>query len=430
MIDDKTTRRGFVKRMAAAAALPNIVKPSVLGLAGATAPSERVTMGFIGIGGRGGANLSGHLSDKRVQAVAICDVDAARCERGCHVANLDAGDGYSDFRDVIARDDVDAVCISTPDHWHAIMTIEAAKAGKDIFCEKPLSLTLTEGRAMSDAVRHHGRVLQTGTWRRSRPACRLACELVQNGRIGKLHTIRCGVPEGFAIRHGDFAGNPAPEAVPEGFDYDLWLGPSPWAPYTPGRCHFNFRWILDYGAGYITDWGAHYYDIGQWGNGSDYTGPVEIEGTAEFPPDGLYDAQVKHHIEYTYANGVKLVAFSSKEGGDYGTRFEGDEGWIYVESSKVIAEPKSIETSVIGPNEKHLYNSPGHYENFIDCIKTRQQTAAPVEIAHRSAAICHLGSIATLLGRKLKWDPDAERFVGDDEANRMLNRSMRAPWRL
>jgi predicted dehydrogenase len=422
------TRRGFMKRVAAATAAPAVIPSSALGQAGAAAPGERITMGCIGLGGQGTSNLRAFLGDERVQVVAVCDVDAAHRERARNIVGLQPADAYNDFRDVIARDDIDCISIGTPDHWHAIITIEAAKAGKDVYCEKPLSLTLAEGRAMSDTVSRLGRVLQTGTWRRSRPACLRACELVRNGYIGNLHTIRCGVPEGFQIRHGDFSGIQPPMPVPEGFDYDMWLGPAPDAPYTQGRCHFNFRWILDYGAGYITDWGAHYYDVAQWGNGTDLTGPVAIDGTGEFPPDGLYNAQIKHHLEFTYANGVKLVAFTSKEGKDYGTRFEGDEGWIYVESGSVISERKSLETVVFGPDAIRLYNSPNHHRNFIDCVKSRQTTAAPVEVAHRSASLCHLGSICTLVGRKLRWDPAAERFHGDDEANRLLGKAMRAPW--
>jgi len=429
------TRRGFLKGASAAAAgvlgFPYLVPASALGADGHVAPSNRITMGCIGLGGRGYGNMGAFMRDPRVEVVAVCDVDAHYRERARHAAKLPAGSAYNDFRGIIARDDVDTVCIGTPDHWHAVMVIQAARAGKDVFCEKPLTLTLDEGRPICDAVRNHDRILQTGTWRRSRAACRHACELVRNGRIGALKTIRVYVPRGFAIRHGDYAGVQREQPVPEGFDYDLWLGPAPWEPYTPGRCHFNFRWIMDYSEGYISDWGAHYYDVGQWGNDTDDTGPVEIEGTAEFPRDGLYDAPIDHHIEFRYANGVTLIsgASSGEAGREHGTHFDGAEGHIYVESSRVVSEPGSIAQSEIGPDEVHLYYSRDHHANFIDCVISRQQTAAPAEVGHRAAAICHLAAIAAILGRKLRWDPEAEVFIGDDEANRLRARAMRTPWR-
>jgi predicted dehydrogenase len=281
---------------------------------------------------------------------------------------------------------------------------------------------------MCDAVARYGRIWQTGSWQRSQDHFRFACELVRNGRIGTLKTMKAGVPKGYAIRGGDYAGVQPPAPVPEGFDYDMWLGPAPWEPYTPGRCHFNFRWIMDYGEGYISDWGAHYYDVAQWGNGSDLTGPVLIEGRAEFPRNGLYDAPIDHHIEFTYANGAKLVAITSANGADYGVRFEGAEGWIHIESNTVTSEPASIATSIIGPNDIHLYDSRNHHRNFIDCVLSRKVTTAPVEVGHRSASLCHLGTIMAVLGRNLKWDPVAERFPEDEEANRMLARTMRDPW--
>lgn len=436
MAKTRVTRRAFLKRASVVAggavAFPYIVPSSALGADGQAAPGNRITMGCIGLGGQGSGNMNAFMRTPGVEVVAVCDVDAGHRERARNATGLPPEAAYNDFREVIARDDVDAISIGTPDHWHAVICIQAAQAGKDIFCEKPLSLTIADGRAICNAVHRYDRVLQTGTWRRSRSACRYACELVRNGRIGTLKTIRTHVPKGYAIRHGDYGGIQQAMPVPEGLDYDLWLGPAPWAPYTPGRVHFNFRWLLDYSEGYISDWGAHYYDVAQWGNGTDATGPLEIEGTAEYPKDGLYDAAVDHHIEFRYANGVTLISETSagEQGRNWGAHFDGTEGHIYVENSAVIAEPESVARSFIGPNEIHLYDSRNHHQNFIDCVKTRQQTTAPAEVGHRAATICHLGSIATLLGRKLTWDPDAERFVADDEANQMLARSMRSPWRV
>lgn len=430
--NSRLNRRSFLKRSATAIAAPVIIPGSALGLNGRAAPSERITIGCIGVGGQGGSNMAAFLALPDTQVVAVCDVDCQRRDAAkSHVdSRYDNSDctATTDFRDIIARDDIDAVSIGTPDHWHAIPTIMAAKAGKDVYCEKPLSLTVEEGRAMVDAVKRYGRVLQTGTWRRSRGGCRRACELVRNGRIGELKTIKIGVPRGYAIRGGTVEELSRPAEIPPDFDYNMWLGPAPWAPYAPGRCHFNFRWIMDYGEGYISDWGAHYYDIGQWGNGTDDTGPVFIEARGEFPRDGLYDAPTDHEIVFTYPNGVKMVSIATEDASQWGMRFEGTEGWLYVESDSVKSEPKSIADSPLGPNDIRLYRSDNHHRNFIDCMRSRAETAAPAECGHRSASICHVGSIALQLGRSLKWDPQAERFVDDKGANRMLSRAKRAPW--
>jgi predicted dehydrogenase len=429
------SRRHFLKTTAAAtvvAGFPTLVPASALGADGHTAPSNRITIGCIGVGGQGTSNMRAFLAQAGAQVVAVCDVDVARRAAAKQQVDEHYGDTacaeYSDFREIIARDDIDAVSIGTPDHWHSVITVAAARAGKDIYCEKPVSLTIADGRAMVDTVKQYGRVLQTGTWRRSREGCRRACELVRNGYIGELKTIHIGVPLGFAIRGGEYGPNTPPQPVPEGFDYDLWLGPAPWAPYTPGRCHFNFRWILDYSEGYISDWGAHYYDIGQWGNGTDDSGPIAIEATGKFPENGIYDAPIDHRIEFTYANGVKMISTATEDTAQWGMRFEGSEGWLYVESDAIKAYPEKVAGVAVGPNEIRLYASDNHHGNFLHCVMTRGETAAPIEIGHRSASVCHVGTIALLLGRGLRWDPDTERFEGDEEANRMLARSMRAPW--
>lgn len=410
-----------------------IVPGSALGLNGAAAPSNRITIGCIGVGGQGGSNMRAFLAQPGAQVVAVCDVDCKHRDPAKEAVDRHYGDdgcmSYNDYREIVSRDDVDAVSIGTPDHWHAIITVAAAKSGKDIYCEKPLSLTIADGRAMVNAVHAYGRVLQTGTWRRSRAGCRRACELVRNGRIGELKTIKIGVPEGFAIRNGEQSDLEKPQPVPEGFDYDMWLGPAPRAPYAPGRCHFNFRWIMDYGEGYISDWGAHYYDIAQWANGADDTGPIAVEGRAEFPRTGLYDGPIDHELTYTYANGVKLISAASPKSSDYGMRFEGTEGWLHVESDTISGEPKSAIESPLGANEITLYTSENHHANFLECIGTRGLTAASADIGHHSANICHIGSICAQLGRPLKWDPNAEVF-DDAEANRMRSRPMRAPWRV
>jgi predicted dehydrogenase len=349
-------------------------------------------------------------------------VDAGHREKARQIAGLDAKSSYNDLRDLIARDDIDAVVVATPDHWHVPASIMAVKAGKDVYCEKPLTLTIGGGRALADAVKRYGRVLQTGSQQRSGKEFRFACELVQNGRIGKLHTIKVGIPGNNRKCPPTWEAKP----IPEGFDYDLWLGPAPWEPYTEQRCHYQFRFVLDYSGGQMTNWGAHYLDIAQWGNAADDTGPVEIEGKGDFPESGLFTTAKKVDITYTYANGVKLLL---KTGGG-NTRFEGSEGWVFVTRGKIDSEPKSLLKEIIGPDEIHLYNSRDHKQNFLDCIKSRKDPIASAEIGHRSSTVCHLGNIAMLLDRKVKWDPKNERFINDSEADSMISRSMRAPWRL
>jgi len=416
------TRREFLKSSvvtAAAFAVPTIVPSSVFG---ANAPSNRITIGSIGLGGMGTGNMKGFKGKSGSEVVALCDVDASPLEKARQTAGLDEKSCYNDFRDLLARDDVDAVVVATPDHWHVPASIAAVKAGKDVYCEKPLTLTIAEGRALADAVKRYGRVLQTGSQQRSGSEFRRACELVRNGRIGKLHTIKVGIPGNNRKCPPTWEAKP----VPEGFDYDMWLGPAPWEPYTEQRCHYQFRFILDYSGGQMTNWGAHYLDIAQWGNGADDTGPIEIEGKGDFPESGLFTTAKKVDITYTYANGVKLLLTTG--GGN--TRFEGSDGWVFVTRGKIDAEPKSLLKEKIGADEIKLYNSRDHKQNFLDCIKSRKDPIASVEIGHRSSTVCHLGNIAMLLGRKVKWDPKKERFINDSAADSMIGRSMRSPWRL
>jgi predicted dehydrogenase len=336
-------------------------------------------------------------------------------------------DAYVDFRDIIARDDIDAVCITTPDHWHAIPAIMAAAAGKDIYCEKPLSLTLAEGRAIARAVQRYKTVFQTGTQRRSNQLYRFICELIRNGRIGKLQKalVAIGPNNKQAPPNG---WEPMP--VPDWLDYNMWLGPAPWAPYHKDRCLYTFRFGADYSGGQTTNLGAHGIDIVQWANATDETGPVEVEDLGgEFPVDGLFTTASKVHFRARYANGAELICRTQK---DEIYRFEGSEGWIQlpVYSDEITCHPESLKTAVIGPDEIHLHVSNDHHRNFLDCIKSRARTAAPAEIGHRSVSICHLGNIAMRLKAKLRWDPDTEHFTNSDEANRMLARPMRGPWHL
>lgn len=418
------TRREFLRGSAAVAASAAIMWPAIVPSSafGADAPSSRITMGCIGVGGQGTSNMKGFKGQPGCQVVAVCDVDAGHRENAAKTAGLDPKSCYNDFREVLARGDIDAVSVAAPDHWHVPISIAAVRAGKDVYCEKPLTLTIAEGRALADEVRRYGRILQTGSQQRSSDNFRFACELVRNGRIGKVHTVRVGVPGNNRTCEPTWT----PEPVPEGFDYDLWLGPALWAPYHRQRCHYEFRFILDYSGGQPTNWGAHHLDIAHWGLGMDNSGPVEIVGNGEFPTTGLFTTATKVYFEATYANGVKLIC--QTDGSN--TRFEGADGWVDVSRGDLKTLPESLKKEIIGPDEIHLYQSRDHKQNFLDCIKSRKDPIAGAETGHRSATLCHLGNIAMLLGRKLKWDPVKERFIGDSAANSMLARSMRAPWRL
>jgi predicted dehydrogenase len=439
--------RNAIHVSAAGFAFPTIVPARALGLSGGVAAGARITIGVIGTGNQGMNDIRSFLRDDRVQIVAVCDVNrespgywenaiggrepARRLVDDYYAANKTSGtyrgcDACVDFREVLGRRDIDAVEICTPDHWHAIMVLEACAAGKDIYCQKPLSLTIEEGRAMSFAVARKHVVFQTGSQQRSEARFRRACELVRNGRIGELRKVKVGLPGG----RRDLTGSgirKTPEAVPAGFDYERWLGPAPAAPYAPGRCFVNFRWIYDYSGGQVTDWGGHHPDCAQWGMGTELTGPIEIRAArGTFPPDELWNTATEFSFEAVYDNGLTML-ISDKE--KMGVTFEGSQGTIFVNRGELEAKPKVLLDSKIGPDGIHLYNSDSHFRNFIDCVRSRQPTAAPAEVAHRSITICHLGNIALRLGReRLRWDPRTEQVIGDDEAARMLSRPYRAPW--
>jgi predicted dehydrogenase len=438
MISKKSiSRRELLKRATGTAigtiAFPYIVPASVLGNNGDTAPSERITMGCIGVGSQGTSNMRGFLSKDEVQIVAVCDVDKRRLDKAKwrvddRYQNSDCKT-YVDFRELIARDDIDVLSLATPDHWHSIPVLTAARAGKDMYGEKPLARTIYEGKAMVEAVQRYNLIWQTGSWQRSLWNFRRACELVRNGRIGKVHTVEVGLPTG---RPGH---NIPVQDVPEGLDWDFWLGPAPWRPYQQfGRSgpHWDWRWVMDYSGGQLTDWAGHHVDIAHWGLDLEYTGPVEIEGKGVYPKDGTFDAPTQYKFNCKYANGLTMiVANSQQQPKGMGTVWYGEKGWIHVDrNDKLEAEPQSILNERIGPNEIRLYESNDHHQNFLDCVRSRKQTITPIEVAHRSISVGLLGEIAMLLGRKLRWDPDKEQFINDDTANRMLTRPMRSPWHL
>ncbi|MBI4622112.1 MAG: Gfo/Idh/MocA family oxidoreductase [Verrucomicrobia bacterium] len=438
-----TSRRDFIRNTAAAIAAPLIVPSSVFGR---NAPSNRINLGIIGCGNQSTVDLPEWFKNDDCQVVAVCDVN--RAGRGYKdekqflgrepqrdfvnqfYAKKTGRDSYTgcdacaDFREVLARQDVDAVAIITPDHWHAVMTNMAAEAGKDIYCQKPLSLTVRDGQEMIKAVRKHRRVLQTGSQWRSNAMTRHACELVRNGRLGKLQRI-----ESFVAPNNFTSPGPGwqPMPVPDGFDYDFWLGPAPKAPYHHDRCFYRFRFVMDYSGGQTTNFGHHSNGIVQWATGD--VVPVEYEDAgSEWPAKGdLFTTPTKVAFRARYANGVELYCHTDKRGS--GARFEGSDGWLEFASRKIESHPASLKDSVIGANEQRLYVSENHYRNFLDCVKSRKDGVEPVEIGHRTSMLCHLGNIAMQLKRTIKFDSKLEQIVGDDEAARMLSRPLRGPWK-
>jgi len=434
----KMNRRQFLKGAAVAGAaavagFPTIVRASALGRDGAVAPSNRIAMAGIGFGMMGPGNMSNFLEKPEVQWVAVCDIDKEPLAMARDMVNKKYGNKscatYHDFRELFLRKDLDAVSIAVPDHWHAILAISALRAGLDVYGEKPLTHNLREGRALCDAVRRYGRVWQTGSWQRSVENFHQACELVRNGRIGKVKRIEVGLPSG----HYDFAGTFGQEALvapPANLDYEFWVGPAPWWPYCKARVHMNWRWNMDFGGGQYMDWIGHHLDIAHWGMGWDGTGPVEIEATGEFPRSGIYNSPTRYYVKATYADGTPMVLAGGYNEIWGGTKWIGEYGWIWVNRGEFMAGPESLKREVIGPGETRLDLSRDHHQNFLDCVRSRAETIAPAETAHRSASVGHLGVIAMEIGRKIKWDPATETIIGDAEAERLLGHSYRRPWQL
>lgn len=417
---------------------PAIVPARVLG---ADAPSNQLTIGFIGTGNNGTNWMRLFLRDGRVRVLAVCDVNREGggywdgSVRGLEPARRLVNDHYGDtsclaiedFREVIARDDIDSIYIGTPDHWHALIAIAAAQAGKHIYGQKPLSLTVREGRAMADAVNSSGKTWQTGSQQRSDSNFRKVCELVRNGRLGKIHTVRVGLPSG-RPDYGKTAHLTEPQPVPEGFNFDMWLGPAPEEPFAPARVGVNFRWVSDYSGGQVTDWGAHHLDIAQWGLGMDASGPVAIESPrARFERHPIYDTATEFRFDCRYANGVRLICSTDERPG---VRFEGKDGWAWANRGTHEVSSRDLVSEPLGEDDALLYRSDNHVKNFIDSCFTGQPTVAPIEAAHRSVSIAHLANIALRTGRALRWDPRTERVIGDPTADSMLERPYRSPWNI
>jgi predicted dehydrogenase len=440
------SRRDFLKTAAtaSAAAATAVAAPTIVSarVFQRPAPSDTLAFGCIGVGRQGQGDMQ-ELIYRGLQlgarVVAVCDVNAHRAEDAQWLAEriygkelgLDKTPGiavFRDFRELLARSDIDGVLIVTPDHWHAAHAIAAADAGKDIYLEKPMTYSIAEGRALVEAVRRNKRVLQVGSQQRSQSYFRIACEMARNRRIGKLETIRVWNP----VDSG--TGNPAPQPVPKYLDYGFWMGPTAEQPFTEDRVQPQVGYgrpgwlqIERYCRGMITGWGSHMNDIAQWGHGSDDTGPVEISAKGEFPDRGLFDVHTVYSSDGLYADGVRLV---QQTGDPAGVRFEGDKGWVFCSREKVEASDPALLRQKPGPGETTLPVSTNHMRNFLESVRSRKDPIAPVEVGHRSNTICCLTHIAMKLGRKLRWDPKAEKFAGDEEANRWLDYPHRAPWKV
>jgi predicted dehydrogenase len=437
-------RRSILKMLAATTAAPFIL-PS--GLLGKDAPSKKVTVGVIGVGWWGGNNLNSLLSIDDCRVVAVCDVDAKHLEEATNKVNNKYKDkdckAYKDFREIIARKDIDAVLISTPDNWHALVAIAAAKAGKDIYCEKPLSLTLGEGTAVVKAVSGKDIIWQTGSWQRSQAMFRWAVQIVHNGYVGKINRVEVGLPNG----HSDFADTGADQPngpVPDGVDYDMWIGPAQMMPFNASRFHKNWRWNYNTGGGQLMDWIGHHCDIAHWGLASpkfgiesdDTIGPLEVSATSEFPDlEATWNTATKYRIECKYPKDVEVVIAGGHNDINGGAKWIGPNGWVSITRGEFKAsDPEWIrdiqEREKKGDLDVQLYKSPGHHQEWIDSIKSRKRTLTPVEVAHRSQTPGHLGYIAARTGETLKWDAAKHEIVGNPAATKLMNREMRSPWSL
>lgn len=432
---EKSNRRDFLKRSAAIATgaliIPQIIPSTALGMGGKLPPSDRIVMGLIGIGSQGTSNMRGFLKRvKELQLVAACDVDKLKADKAKKIIDESNKNSdcrtYGDYRDFLEKEKLDAVSIALPDHWHGLIYSAVANKKIDIYGEKPLARTIYDGRAIVSAVKRNNIVWQTGSWQRSVKNFRRGAELTINGRIGKIIRVEVGLPDG-----GQGIGTPPPMEVPAGLDWEMWLGPAPKVPFR-GVCHVNWRWILDYSGGQLTDWAGHHIDIAQWGLGMERSGPVEIEGVGVYPRDGLFNVPVEYDFRCRYASGIEMrVANSSRLPHAMGTTWYGEKGWIHVDRGDRLAasDPKILE-EVIGENEIHLYKCDDHVGNFIECIRSRKETVAPVEIAHRSISVGLLGEIAMSTGNKILWNPEKELIIGNQAASRLLTRPYRHPWNL
>jgi len=456
------SRRQFLAVTGAVLAAPTLIPASALGRGGATAPSERITLGVVGWGMQGPSNTDAFLREKDCQVLTACDLDqnhlqAAMSRINGHYGTSDCK-SYKDFREMMARSDIDAVMLAVPDTWHALVAVEAANNKKDIYGEKPLARTIAEQQAIVKAVQKNQRIWQTGSWQRSQAPFRKAAEIVRNGLIGRITEVQVGLP----ARHNDFAGTSkalldklarlpdkpgdlskitpstpgwslAVTPPPPELDYDRWLGPSQMEPYIQARVHMNWRWNYNVGGGQLLDWIGHHCDIAHWGMDCDQTGgPSEVEGVGEFPPrDAIWNTCTKYRITCKYPKEVTMIIAGGHDDIRSGTKWIGTDGWVWVDREAFDASNVDWFREI--PENKHqvkLYRSENHQRNFLDCIKSRKPTITPAETAHHSAIPGHLGLISLMMNRKIKWDPASEIILGDQEASKMQSRPYRSPWKL
>jgi predicted dehydrogenase len=428
-------RRSFLKTLAASSA--SLALPNILRAQSVPAPSNRLTLGVIGCGGMGSGHIGGLLGEDRVQIVAVCDVFRENAEKAKGrieeaYAQRSASGTYNgcsvtqDFREVIARPDIDAVLIAVPDHWHAIPLIAAAQAGKHIYAEKPLSLTIPEGQAMVRAVEQSGVVCQIGSQQRSGQEFQRAFEIVRNGLLGKMRRVRVGLPGG----GGPQINAPmAAETVPEGMDFDMWLGPAPWAPYYHVRCFYEWRWIFDYSGGQVTDWIGHHYDCAAWMLGLNKTGPVAIEdASAVFSTSPLFNTAVQYSFHAKYADGTVIEVSSDHPGG---ITFEGTDGTMHVDRGRLEVNPEALRTEPISTSSGVTLERGSHWKNFLDAVAFGGSTICPISEAHRTVSVAHLANLAFRTGRsRIEWDPAAQKLINAPDAERLFSRTYRAPWQL
>lgn len=429
----RLTRRGFLRLTGGVMASAGLWPRRGLGAAGWSAAGDRLGVAVIGLGDRGGQHLSSLLGLPETQVLAVCDPYRSKAEQwrarveqhygaalpGGHYRGCAAS---QDYREILARPDIDAVFIAAPEHWHALMSIGAVRAGKDVFCEKALSLTVAEGRAMCEAVRGYGRVLQVGTQQRSDRGFRQACELARNGHLGRIRTVKVSVPGGRSLPVA-----PSCDPPPD-LDYELWLGPAPWTPYNEVKGTFNWYFISDYCAGWIQSWGVHHIDIALWGAPGLQQAELDIEGWATFPTEGLADTSIHWSVTAQPVKGGPTLEFTDDANGEHGVRFIGERGWVHVTRGGIRADPEELVETPLRPEDRRLPVSNHHVRDFLEAMRTRRDPVSPVESGHAATTLTLVADIATRLGRRLRWDWGAERFVGDAAGNALLSRANRSPW--
>lgn len=434
-MDNKSSRRSFLRNSLTAVAgtlvLPQIIPSSALGMNGVVPPSDRIVMGSIGVGSQGTSNMKRFLGFKEVQYVAMVDLDTSHLEKASGIVNQFYKNKdcrtHKDYRDFLEKEKLDAVCISVPDHWHSIAYVAAANKKLNIWGEKPLARSIGEGQQIVKAVQKNKIIWQTGSWQRSVANFHKGAELVFNGRIGKVDRVEVGLPNA-----GKLIGMPPVKPVPAELDWEFWLGSAPQVPYR-GVCHWNWRWILDYSGGQLTDWAGHHIDIAHWGLGLDRTGPIEVSGEGVYPAaTELYNVPVEFDFNCKYKSGVVIrVANAARLPHGMGVTWYGENGWIHVDrGDKITASKPELISEELGANKKALYKSDNHFGNFLECIRSRRETITPVDVAHRSISVGLLGEIAMTTKQTIHWDPDNEVILNNAEASKMLMRSFRAPWKI